>query len=298
MKAITPWLAAVASTFVLVACGGADNASDGASVTGLVVEMDTGAPVAGARVSAGRVNTQTANDGRFTLSGLAASEHLPVQVEAAGHGSKTALVRLPADGSATLRVRLLRLGLVQAFNAETGTMLIAPGSTAQAQVPGDSLVDAQTGTPVLGAVNASLTHLDPASDPERMPGSCTTLQAGEVRAIESFGAIHVDLRNPASRRLQLAPGTDARIRIPLSTHSPNPPAEAPLFHFDLASGRWVKEGVALLRTAPNGDRYYQGEVTHYSYWSAAIESETVDVEGCTQRTDGSPATGATRAATP
>ncbi|HET7793520.1 MAG TPA: hypothetical protein VFL64_09050, partial [Rhizobacter sp.] len=151
--------------------------------------------------------------------------------------------------------------------------------------------DAITGAPVLGPVNASVTNVDPARDPERMPGGYTTLQAGAVRAIESFGAIKVDLRDATGRRLQLAPGTDARIRIPLSTRSPNPPAEVPLFHFDEASGRWVKEGIALLRTAPNGERYYQGDVTHYSYWNADIEAETVEVEGCVQRADGSPAAG-------
>jgi hypothetical protein len=293
MKAITTWLAALASALVLVACGGdsGDTPAAGASVTGLVVDMDTDAPVAGARISAGGRSTQSQADGRFTLSGLAASERLPVLVEAAAHGSNVAIVKLPADTTATIRVRLLKLGPTQTFNAETGAMLFVAGSTAQAQVPANSLVDALTGAPVFGPVTASVTSVDPARDPERMPGGYTTLQAGQVVAIESFGAIKVDLRDAAGRRLQLAPNTDARIRIPLSTRSPNPPTDVPLFHFDEASGRWVKEGIAMLRTAPNGERYYQGDVTHYSYWNADIEAETVEVEGCVQRADGSPAAG-------
>lgn len=296
MKSITTWLAALACTFVLAACGdGGDDdtpPANSASVTGLVVDMDTDAPIANARISAGGRSVQSQADGRFTLTGLAAAERLPVQVEAVGHGNNVAIVKLPANSTATIRVRLLKLAPTQNFNAEVGAMLILPGSTAQAQVPANSLVDAQTGAAVFGPVTASVTNVDPARDPERMPGGYTRLQDGNVvRAIESFGAIKVDLRDANGRRLQLAPNTEARIRIPLSTRSPNPPADVPLFHFDEASGRWVKEGVALLRTAANGERYYQGEVTHYSYWNADIESETVEVEGCVQNPDGSPASG-------
>ena len=296
MKSLTTWLVALASAFVLVACGDGEDdktpPAGGASVSGLVVDMDTDAPVANARISAAGRSVQSQADGRFTLNGLAASERLPVQVEATGHGNNVAIVKLPANSSATIRVRLLKLAPTQAFNAEVGATLILPGSPAQAQVPANSLVDALTGAPVSGPVTASVTNVDPARDPERMPGGYTTLQNGNVvRAIESFGAIKVDLRDANGRRLQLAPNTDARIRIPLSTRSPNPPAEVPLFHFDEASGRWTKEGVAMLRTAPNGERYYQGEVTHYSYWNADIESETVEVEGCVQNPDGSPAAG-------
>jgi len=293
MKTIVTWLAALASTLALVACGGNDSNTDpaSASVSGVVVDMDTDAPLAGARVSAGGKSTQTQADGRFTLSGLAASERLPVQVEAAAHGANVAVVKLPAGSSAAIRARLLPLNPTQSFIAESGAVLYIPGSTAQAQVPAGSLVDAQTGAPVLGWVTASVTNVDPARDAERMPGGYTTLQAGAVRAIESFGAIKVDLRDAAGRRLQLAPGTDARIRIPLSTRSPNPPATVPLFHFDEASGRWTQEGEAMLRTAPNGERYYQGDVTHYSYWNADQVSDTVEVEGCVQNADGSPAAG-------
>jgi len=295
MKTITTWLAVLASALVLIACGDGEGDKNtpttGASITGLVVDMDTDAPVAGARISAGGQSTQSQADGRFTLSGLAASERLPVQVEASAHGSNVAIVKLPANSSATVRVRLLKLGPTQSFNAETGAMLIVAGSTAQAQVPAGSLVDALTGAPVLGPVTASVTSVDPARDPERMPGGYTTLQAGEVRAIESFGAIKVDLRDAAGRRLNLAPGTDARIRIPLSTRSPNPPASVPLFHFDEATGRWTQEGEALLHTAANGERYYQGQVSHYSYWNADQVSDTVEVEGCVSNPDGSPAAG-------
>lgn len=294
MKKIITWLAALASALTLVACSGGDSDTDSAttaSITGLVVDMDTDAPLAGARVSAGGKSAQTQADGRFTLDGLDASERLPVQVEAPAYGGNVAIVKLPAHSGAAIRVRLLPLGAVQNFNAETGAMLFIPGSTAQAQVPAGSLVDAVTGAPALGAVTARVANVDPARDPERMPGGYTTLQNGSARAIESFGAIKVDLRDAAGRRLQLAPGTDARIRIPLSTRSPNPPASVPLFHFDEATGRWAQEGEALLRTAPNGERYYQGDVTHYSYWNADQLSDTVEVEGCVRNADGSPASG-------
>lgn len=293
MKTILTWLAAFASAFVLAACGGGsgDTSPADASVSGVVVDMDTDAPVAGATLTAAGKSVQTQADGRFTLTGLAASPRLLVHASAATYGANVALVQLPAGSTASIRVRLLKLGPPMNFNAEVGATLIIPGTAAQAQVPAGSLVDAQTGEPVSGPVVASLTNVDPARDPERMPGGFTTVQNGTVRAIESFGALKVDLRDAAGRRLNLAPGTSARIRIPLSTRSPNPPASVPLFHFDEATGRWTKEGEAQLRTAANGERYYQGAVSHYSYWNADQVTETVEVEGCVRNTDGSPAAG-------
>lgn len=296
MNRFLSWLAIATSSAFFVACGGDDApatdtpAARTATVTGRIVETDTDEPLAGARVTSGSRSTTTANDGTFTLQGVTPSERALVKAEAAGHGPNSAFVALPADGTAEVNVRLIKLAPATTFDAATAATLTTPGSNAQVQLPAAALVDATTGTAATGTITASLTDIDPASDPERMPGNFTTLQAGAVRTIESFGAVKVDLRDAAGNRLNLAAGKTATVRIPLSTRSPNPPATVPLFHFDEATGRWVEEGSATLKTG-DGEPYYEGTVSHFSYWNADMVAETVELEGCVVDGNGRPVSG-------
>jgi hypothetical protein len=62
----------------------------------------------------------------------------------------------------------------------------------------------------------------------------------------------------------------------------------PLWHFDEASARWVQEGTATLG-GTGAAQYYEGTVTHFSYWNADQVAETVDLEGCVVTADGKPA---------
>jgi hypothetical protein len=291
----THGLAALLASLVLAACGGGDSSDGGttpppatASVTGHVVDMDSDLAVADATVSAGSASTTTAADGSFTLNGVAPAERVTVKVEASGHGANVATVKLAAKGTADLRVRLLKLAAAQSFDAASAATIGNAAGTAQVALPANSLVDATTGAPAAGTVSVSVTPIDPARDPERMPGGYTTLQNGSERTIESFGAVKVDLRDADGKRLNLKPGSSATVRIPLSTRSPNPPASVPLWHFDEASARWVQEGSATL-TGSGANQYYEGTVTHFSYWNADQVAETVALEGCVRTADGKPA---------
>jgi hypothetical protein len=296
MKTFFTWLAAaLVSAAVLIGCGGGSDgaapAPAGATLTGEVVSMDSGAPVAGASVSAGGKRTQTGADGGFALSGLAASERLAVQVEGPAHGGNVAWVQLSANGKAALQVRLLPLSAPRRFDAEAGMTLFVAESVARAQVPALTLVDAATGVPAVGPATGSVTSVDPARDADRLPSGYTTLQDGGLRTIESYGAIQVELRGDAGRRLNLAPDSIARVWIPLSTRSPQPPAVAPLFYLDETSGHWVQQGEARLRRPLDSAAYYEGHVSHYSDWSVGHIVETVDLAGCVANADGSPAAG-------
>lgn len=292
----THGLAALLASVFLAACGGGDSNDGGnpppppatASVTGHVVDMDSDQAVPNATVSAGTASTKTAADGSFTLTGVTPAERVSVKVEAAQHGANVAVVQLAASSTADIRVRLLKLAMPQTFDAAASAVIGNAAGTAQVTLPAASLVDAETGATAAGTVSVSVTPVDPARDPERMPGGYTTLQNGSVRAIESFGAVKIDLRDADGKRLNLKPGSTATVRIPLSTRSPNPPASVPLWHFDEASARWVQEGTATL-AGTDANQYYEGSVTHFSYWNADQIAETVDLEGCVVTADGKPA---------
>jgi len=107
------------------------------------------------------------------------------------------------------------------------------------------------------------------------------------KAIESFGAINVDLRDAAGNKLNLKAGSTATVRIPLATRSANVPATVPLFYLDEATGQWKQEGTATLKTTAEGS-YYEGTVSHFSSWNADQEMDTIFVNGCVNDAAGKP----------
>lgn len=293
MKRCLSWLVLAASATFLAACGGDDattvqSPTGGGRITGQVVQTDTDEPLSNASVSVGDRSARTGPDGQFVLDGVPASAAASVKVEAAGHGANVARVAVVAGETTEVRVRLVKLAPARTIDAGVASTLTLAGSPARVMLPAGALVDAETGAPVAGPVSASLTDIDPARDPGRMPGAFTTEQSGEVRSIESFGAVKVDLRDGNGRRLDLAPSQTATVRIPLSTRSPNPPASVPLFHFDETTGFWTQEGSATLRT-DDGEPYYEGTVSHFSYWNADMVADTVWLDGCVVDDAGKPA---------
>lgn len=93
----------------------------------------------------------------------------------------------------------------------------------------------------------------------------TTMEAidsnGNLVALESLGAVSVDIVDAAGRRYQLAPGQRARIALTVPdgvVYS----GEIPMWHYDMAQGRWLEEGVGQVQ----GQRAV-AEVSHFSTWN-------------------------------
>lgn len=248
------------------------------SLSGEVKATD-GTALVGATVVAGGVSGTTDANGRYTLS-VPASERVLVNFSAAGHAGTQRPATVAASGSTTLNVQLIPVGTAQALDLATGGTVSVPGSTAQVTLPAGGLVRQDGGTPA-ASVTVEVTPIDPALDIGRMPGDYTTVVSGAVTPIESFGAIAVEIRDAGGALYNLASGRSATIRIPLSTRVPGAsvPSTVPLFYYNEALGRWMEEGSATLQgTAPN--QYYEGTVTHFSYWNADRVIETVYLNGC------------------
>lgn len=138
-----------------------------------------------------------------------------------------------------------------------------------------------------GQVQVFGTFLDP-SRPDmrrRMPGNLSAIRADGRRAVlATFGMIGVELSTPAGERLQLATGSSATIRVPLTPEfRAAAPSTIPLWHFDEQKGRWIEEGQASL----DGSAYV-GQVSHFSFWNLDIPFQAVILKGRVLAEGGSP----------
>ena len=297
------------SLFALSACGGGGGTEATpatppsvvvpppvGTISGLVLSSDTSSPIANATVTVGALSTKTAADGSFSIAKVPPADRTVIKLEANGFADGLAVVTVTANQTSRASARLVRAAASVSIDPTGSSNVTATGSSARVALTANTLVNAATGAAITSTVTASVTPIDPAGDPQSMPGDYTTsnIATGTTNAqrIESFGAIKVSLKDASGAKLNLKAGSTASIRIPLASRSVNPPASIPLFYLDEATGRWVQEGSATLTgAAPN--QYYEGSVTHFSFWNADQVQETIYVNGCVKDLAGaavSPAT--------
>jgi hypothetical protein len=100
-------------------------------------------------------------------------------------------------------------------------------------LPANAFVDAN-GAPVTGDVRIAMTTLNPAR--RAIPGDYRAItRAGENAAMFSFGALHVDITDPAGHKLSLRPGIVADMTVP-SFATGTSPAQIATWSYDEASG--------------------------------------------------------------
>ena len=296
-SALWRWLLAMALMGVIAGCGGggdgaATPAAPTGTVNGSVVASNTGAALAGVAVTSGTRSTSSAADGSFTLTEVPSGDGQVVAFVLAGHAKGVLTVPVAAGATARVNARLTPVGATQSFDAATAATVTVAGSPAQVRLPAAGLVTA-SGAAATGTVTAEVTPINPATNPANMPGNYTAQAAGSgtPQPIESFGALNVTLKDAGGNELNLAAGKTATIRIPLATRSASAPATIPLFFFNETTALWVQEGTATLAgTAPN--QYYEGTVSHFTYWNADRVTDTIRVIGCVQDKAGARVAGA------
>ena len=269
---------AALGALTLAGCGPDDPQPTPAPATGIVAQSNTGAPMGGVAVRAGTRRATTSADGRYTLADVPPAERPVVSFDQPGFARQVLTLRVTAGATARGDARLSPVGATQAVDPTLAATVTVPGSPAQVRLPANCIVTASGGAPA-GPVTVRVTPIDPAADPANMPGDYRAQgTGGTLRAIESFCALDVTLKDAAGNPLNLATGQTATIRIPVATRAPSVPATIPLYYFDEAIGLWVQEGTATLAgTAPN--RYYEGTVAHFTTWNADQDAQTVQVRG-------------------
>lgn len=253
-------------------------AAEKGTVEGRAFDAADGRPLAGVTLKVGDATAVTDLDGRYRIEAAAGRESA-LRAERAGYGAGLATATPRAGDTVQADVWLTPEGVVQAVSASAGGVVAVPGSAAAVTLPPAALVDAQ-GAAFAGEARVRLTPIDPARRPEAMPGRYATVVGGAEQAIESFGALRVEIEAAGSgEHLQLAAGQTATVRIPVAGRGLNPPATMPLFHLDETTGRWVEDGSATLVGRGPG-AYYEGTVRHFSVWNVDIVIDTVWVSGC------------------
>lgn len=260
--------------------GGGTSPATSGTIAGQVVSSVTSAPVNGATVKTDSGTVTSGSDGKFTVSAPVA-ERSVVQVEANGFATAFSITRVTSGQTTNLGVKLIPIGTTASVSVTAGDTVSVPNSMARVVIPANGLVPTAGGTPA-GTVNVSLTPINPATDPNLMPGGFTGVTAGggSDTPIESFGVLGVDIRDAAGARYSLAQGRTATIRIPLGTLSSNPPPTIPLWYFNETTGVWQEEGTATLQ-GTGASRYYEGTVARFTpYWNADKATESIFVSGC------------------
>jgi len=292
-------LAALGASLVLAACGGGDGSSSSpqptdpepptnpeppvtvtGKVKGKVINGQTGAAIQNARLSNGSASATSNAQGEFELAGVAPASRTVIRVNATGYGEGLPTAAVVANQTTDIAtVELQPVDVTGGGDAATAITVTAPNTPASVSLPANGLVRPD-GSPATGAVSVALSAVNPALNVNAMPGQyLVSTSGGGTGVMESWGAINVTLQNTAGERLNLAPGKTATIRIPVATRSASNPATIPLFYFDEATGFWKQEGSATL-AGSGADQYYEGTVSHFTYWNADQLMNTVYVNGC------------------
>ncbi|MDO8446764.1 MAG: transferrin-binding protein-like solute binding protein [Deltaproteobacteria bacterium] len=285
------------SAVIVAGCGGGgggDTPVTSGTISGFVTNAANYSGVQGVQVSAGNKSTITDSSGAYTLSGASPASSLIVTFAKTGFvpQNRTTTAYTTSSSQVSINVPMLAVAHTATFDPTVAQTISDPNSTAQVTLPAGGLRTASNSLPV-GQVTAQVTPIDPANNLGTMPGNyLATTQSGSSVSIESFGAINVAFTDANGSPLNLASGQTSTIRIPVSSlPGQTLPNFIPLFFFNTSTGLWVQEGTATLKgTAPN--QYYEGSVTHFSFWNADQILETVTYTSCVEDINGNPVAGA------
>tara|TARA_R110002072_G_scaffold172728_5_gene327104 strand:- start:48924 stop:50633 length:1710 start_codon:yes stop_codon:yes gene_type:complete len=289
------------SSLALMACGGSNDksslsteslenaaAKEAVYISGRVANFDTGVGLQNIQITAGEHTTITGADGRYSLSGTPPAARLLVNFEGAGFAEHAGVIYLDKEPANNIfNVSLLPVDVSMRFDASLQQTLTDNDSPARVSLPADALVKIDGSAPQGEAV-FNLTIIDPTQDINLMPGEMIATNAGattEPALIESFGAITATFEDSEGNALNLKESAVSTIRIPLADKSDNPPSIIPLYYYNKITGLWVEEGSAVL-VADGNERYYEGEVSHFSTWNADALYDQVFIHGCVEDVNG------------
>ena len=253
------------------------------SLSGYVMD-DLGVPVTGAVVKAGSQSVTTNSRGLFRFDAVTLDKYgSVVKVEKPGYF--LALRTFPATNNQAhyVRIKLIKKNQIGTINATTGGSVSLSGSSIT--LPANAVVVKATNAPYTGTVRVFAANVDPTAGDISLvvPGSFQANDANGIRVLlKSYGMIGVELEGTGGEPLQIASGKKAnlKIAIPASLQAAAP-ATLPFWYLDETSGIWKEEG-----TGTRNGTYYEGEVSHFSFWNSDIGNNAIYLQMTLQTNEG------------
>ena len=246
------------------------------TVTGKVIDNNNNA-VTGATVTAGSNTTTTDNRGLFRFNNIQLDKYSAVvTVEKSGFFKGYRVFSASPNNTNFIKLKLVPKTLIGSIDAVAGGSLSLPDNS-KITLPASGIVVRSNNQSYSGSVKVYAEAIDPTSADiaQIVPGSFQGTDADNNRVIlKSYGMLAVELEGSGGEQLQIATGKTAKLKfaIPSSLRS-TAPATIPLWSVNETTGLWKEEG-----SATKGTDYYEGDVSHFSFWNCDVSIPTLFLE--------------------
>jgi hypothetical protein len=247
-----------------------------ATVSGLVVN-ENGVPVSGASVKSGPNSTTTDSRGYFTFKNIGLDAFAAnVNVNMSGYFTAYRNFSGRTDGVHFIKIKLIRKIITGTIAATGGgSVILANGSEVTLQPA--SVIIKSTGLPYAGTINVYTSYIDPtaADISSVVPGSFMGIDAANQRTLlQSFGMLAVDIEGTSGEALQIATNKTAKLKFAIpATLIAKAPATIAMWSINETTGVWQEE-----KTATKNGNFYEGDVSHFSFWNCDYPTYTVKIQ--------------------
>jgi hypothetical protein len=249
-----------------------------------IVKNESGEPISGVTIKIGNKQTTTGSIGQFVISDLLSDSRCVLKCKSASHYDLTTAEQV-RNGIANFNITLIEKTIIGTLSASAGGT-VSPSAGGVLTLPANGFINA-AGLAYNGDVSIAARYLDPSETDFAflLPSQdmMATNEAGTVGALYSYGMMMIELMDASGNELNLAPGSEATITLPVSTgQQGSAPAIIPLWYYDEEKGIWIEEGEAT-KIGNN----YVGNVKHFTYWNcdffspdqATVKGKVVDCHG-------------------
>ncbi len=256
-----------------------------ATVQGNITD-ENGQPAAGVNIRVGNKSAVTDVKGYFRIKDADLDKYTSLVV-----AEKNGYFKGLRSFSATSGVNHIEIQLLKKDLA--GTVDAVAGGEAQTSngfkinLPANGIVMANGGGAYTGTVNVFASFIDPTQPAitRTVPGSflADDKNGGRV-TLASYGMMAVELETPSGDKLQIKPGSKAKLTSPIpSSLQSSAPSSIALWYVDESKGIWKEEG-----SAQKSGNQYTGEVSHFSFWNCDVGIPSVNLSMTLKNNAGQP----------
>lgn len=232
-------------------------------VSGQVID-EYNKPVSQARIIAEGQVVFTNEHGLFAITNLKAPKsRCYVRSEKTGYFNASRTLIPVKDGVTTFRLVMMSNANTHLIGIGGGTVITGDG--AMVNLPPNAAVSSD-GNAYTGTIHVAVRHLDPDNKNfgDLVPGDMEAIRTDHSFVVlKSYGVLNVELRDDKGKLLQLAPGKEATLTMPVpASMVSSAPNTIPLWYFDEAKGYWIEEGQAV-----RDGNFYVGKVRHFTPWN-------------------------------